>query len=288
MIGKTIAVSGASGFIGRHLCEALEKDHRVIKISRKVLLYDRDTLDVILSGCDVVINLNGASILKRWTRSYKETMWYSRIDTTRCLRESLNRISLADDRERVFISTSAVGIYPPGGPYKETDDTSGPRFLQRLCREWEQEAMYPASSTVRTVIFRLSSVASIKYGFFASILRLARLRVFVSMIDKKNPLPMIVLGDLIRSYSWAISHPNIRGVYNMSMPEQNRQQNLYVKLQRVNGPMLHVVMPDFLIRLVMGDGVAIFSDTASVETKKWEETGFEYIYTKIDNCLNSI
>ena len=59
---------------------------------------------------DVVINLAGATLNKRWTPSYKQTIMTSRIQST----ESL--VQLFEQRQHkpeVLFNASAMGYYPP-------------------------------------------------------------------------------------------------------------------------------------------------------------------------------
>lgn len=69
-----IAISGASGFIGKHLTEYLtEAGHRVIPLGRPMFREGTSGhLIQALSHCDVIINLAGAPIGKRWTPEYKK------------------------------------------------------------------------------------------------------------------------------------------------------------------------------------------------------------------------
>ena len=77
-----IAISGASGFIGRHLTAFLtEQGHRVVPLGRP--MFREGTLGYLvqaLSHCDVVINLAGAPINRRWTPEYKRELYDSRIN----------------------------------------------------------------------------------------------------------------------------------------------------------------------------------------------------------------
>lgn len=69
-----IAISGASGYIGQHLSSFLEgKGYDVIPLGRD--LFKEDCFDELcrcVESCEVVINLAGASINKRWTEAYKQ------------------------------------------------------------------------------------------------------------------------------------------------------------------------------------------------------------------------
>jgi NAD dependent epimerase/dehydratase family enzyme len=88
---------------------------------------------------DVVINLAGASIFRRWTDSAKKLIWDSRIQTTKNLVEAL---AARKDKETYLLSTSAVGYY--GFHEDEVLDEGslpGQGFLPDLSKEWESAAL---------------------------------------------------------------------------------------------------------------------------------------------------
>ncbi|MCU0591882.1 MAG: NAD-dependent epimerase/dehydratase family protein, partial [Desulfobacterales bacterium] len=96
-----IVVTGASGFIGTHLCKSLlSHSHRVIGMGRSAAKsrIDHEAYRFIaadttrpgrwqqnLSEIDAVINLAGRSIFGRWTEAVKNEIRESRILTTRHL-----------------------------------------------------------------------------------------------------------------------------------------------------------------------------------------------------------
>ena len=98
-----IAISGASGYIGQHLSSFLEgKGYDVIPLGRD--LFKEDCFDELcrcVESCEVVINLAGASINKRWTEAYKQELYDSRICVTRQLVHAINTRSV---KLELFIS----------------------------------------------------------------------------------------------------------------------------------------------------------------------------------------
>ena len=109
-----IAISGASGFIGKHLTEYLtEAGHRVIPLGRPMFREGTSGhLIQALSHCDVIINLAGAPIGKRWTPEYKKELYDSRIKVTHCIIRAMDAVKT---KPRLMISASAVGYYPEEG-----------------------------------------------------------------------------------------------------------------------------------------------------------------------------
>lgn len=116
------------------------KGYDVIPLGRD--LFKEDCFDELcrcVESCEVVINLAGASINKRWTEAYKQELYDSRICVTRQLVHAINTRSV---KLELFISASAVGYYPAFGEYDEYHDCRGMDFLARLCGAWEEEASH--------------------------------------------------------------------------------------------------------------------------------------------------
>ena len=71
---KTIAISGASGFVGQSLTDFFSKqNYKVVQIKRDIL-NNSLKLDELINSSDVVINLSGANIINRWSESYKKLL----------------------------------------------------------------------------------------------------------------------------------------------------------------------------------------------------------------------
>ncbi len=109
---KNIAISGASGFVGSELMAFLKSlGFNVISIKRDELSNETKLLK-ITEKSDIIINLSGASILSRWSKKRKKLLYDSRINTTKSL---VNAMKKAKDKPKLFISTSAIGIYKNSG-----------------------------------------------------------------------------------------------------------------------------------------------------------------------------
>ena len=101
-----IAITGASGFIGKRLVGRLEgHDVRVIPRGAENV---REAVD----GADAVVNLAGEPVSQRWSAGVKQRMRESRAGTTRRVVEA---IEAARQRPPVMVSASAIGYYGSRG-----------------------------------------------------------------------------------------------------------------------------------------------------------------------------
>jgi len=163
---KTIAITGASGFVGTNLTRYFENlDYKIIPISRDIL-NNEQKLKSVLEESDVIINLAGANIIGKWTQKYKELLYSSRIDTTKKVVAALNQIT---GKNKLLISTSAVGIYDNKATHDE-NGTFANDFLSNLCQDWEKEALKAKSENVKVSIFRFGIVLGQGGGAFAKMI----------------------------------------------------------------------------------------------------------------------
>src|SRR6204780_684371 len=92
-----VLISGGTGLIGSALTPALRADG--------------DT--AAMEGYDAVVHLGGANLAQgRWTKSRRQILRNSRVDTTRVLVDALARLQ---KKPSVFICASAVGYYGSRG-----------------------------------------------------------------------------------------------------------------------------------------------------------------------------
>ena len=165
-----IAMTGATGYIGKHLSSYLTEKggHRVIPLGRSMFREGMSGLLIqTLAHCDVVINLAGAPINKRWTPEYKQELFNSRIVVTHRIVRALNAVKT---KPKLMISASAVGYYPPEVEADEYTRTRGEGFLSDLCYAWEKEAKRCPEPT-RLVITRFGVVLSPDGGAMQQMLR---------------------------------------------------------------------------------------------------------------------
>ena len=154
-----IVILGGTGLIGEALKENFILNHEVECIGREAFI-SFETLLSAVQNCDLVIQLSGANISKRWSSSYKKEIWSSRVDATNLLASVIHSLT----HKPKIICASAVGFYPESDckhPLNETDNSPGSNFLAKLSVDWEAAAK---SISRDTIIFRFGVVLSKKGG----------------------------------------------------------------------------------------------------------------------------
>lgn len=277
---KTIAITGASGFVGTNITKYFRNlNYKIIPISRDIL-NDELKLKSVLEESDVIINLAGANIIGRWTTKYKELLYSSRIDTTKKVVSVLNQIS---DKNKLLISTSAVGIYDN----KDTHDENGTfanDFLSNLCQDWEKEALKAKSSNVKVSIFRFGIVLGLGGGAFAKMIRPFKLGLGGIIGSGNQAFSYIHITDLIRAYEFVIEN-NFEDIFNLTAPKPTTNLFFTKTLGNAVGMPTIFPVPEFVLKLIFSEGAKVLTDGQDVVPKKLLSLGFKFDYNDIKETV---
>lgn len=278
-----IAISGATGFIGRHLTDYLEgRGHAVTALGREDFTdEERDRLAYLVAECDAVVNLAGAPIDRRWTDAYRRELISSRVDVTRRLVEAVGR----SERTKTFVSASAVGCYPSVGCYDEFSLERGQGLLAELCERWEAQARQVA---VRCVITRFGVVLSDGGGAFPRLARSARSGVAAVPGGGSQPFSWIDLRDLMRAVEFLIEHPELDGVFNLTAPGMCSLREFIRAVGRRYGARLTVTVPAFAVRWALGEGSSVVLGGQCAVPLRLLGAGFRFESPTVADFLRSI
>ncbi len=268
-----VAFTGARGFVGTALQDRFQDN---VILDRHD---DEPTLVNKLEGVDVVINLAGAPIIKRWDDPYKQTLINSRIETTDRLVSAINKSEV-----KHFISTSAIGIYPNDIACDETCTQQGNDFLSDLSRAWEEEAL---KCTKPTAILRFGIVLGKDGGALAQMLTPFKWGVGGTIGDGSMVTSWIHIKDLIRIYEFLIEN-NIEGVYNATSPHPVTNRVFTKTLGQVLHRPTIFPIPYFALRLMYAEAASVLTDSKEVYPKALETAGFTFKYQTIETALKDI
>ncbi len=280
---KTIAITGASGFVGTNLSKYFSQlDYHILSISREDL-QKRENLQDIINASDIVINLAGANILKRWSKEYKKMLYSSRIETTKNI---VQAIQSSNTPPELFISTSAIGIYDNKNTYDENGEFAND-FLSKLCQDWEKEALKARSVKTKVAIFRFSVVLGRDGGAFKQMITPFKLGLGGIIADGKQAFSFIHVKDLLDAYRFVIEN-KCDGVFNLSSPNPCTNEELTKTLGKVLHRPTFLPLPEFVLRLIFGEGAKILSDGQKVLPKHLEKLGFNFKYKTIEECVKNL
>lgn len=280
-----IAISGSSGFIGKHLTIFFsDRGDKVVPMTHSLFQQKTDGhLKEALSGCDVVINLAGEAINQRWTDTAKRKIMSSRVDTTRKLVSLINEQAI---KPTLFISASAVGFYPDEGTYTE-NGAEGTGFLSEVCMHWEEEAQ-KLSADVRLVIVRFGVVLALDGGALPKMLFPFRLFVGGKIASGDQGFSWIHLEDVQQAIQFVITHPELSGIVNFVSPQPLTNKNFTHVVAAVLGRPAWLTIPGFVFRLLYGEGEVLVTKGQQVYPSRLLSAGYSFRYPDIRVALQNL
>lgn len=292
-----VFIAGGLGFVGSHLTRVLlERGHKVTVTgtrrgpdapdSPNFRYIPADTTrqgfwQQAAAKAEVLVNLAGRNIFRRWGASYKRQLYDSRISTTRNLVESMTGSTPA-----ILISTSAVGYYGDrGDEILEESAAPGNDFLADLSRDWEAEAMAAESRGIRIAIPRFGIVLGNGGGALAKMLPAFKLFLGGAIGNGRHWVPWIHVVDVVKGILFLIDNTGCRGIYNFSAPAPVRYNDLAAALGRALGRPAVFRTPAFAIRLAMGELGNVLLGSQRAIPGRLLAAGYEFQFKTIESAL---
>ncbi len=281
-----IAISGSNGFIGQELCKYLEKQkYSIIRIPHNMIYRQPEELKEILSSVDIVINLAGSSIQKRWTRKYKIEIYRSRVHTTRII---VKTIASLQNRPKKLISVSAIGIYDSKNEHDEYSQNLSFDFLGKVAKDWEEASLYAKNLGLEVYVFRLGIVLGNTGGMIKKLYPLFYIGLGAVISSGKQFMSFIHISDLINMFHYAIESKLPDGTYNAVAPQYTTNKEFSrVFAQLLKRPLL-LKIPKHALHLIYGKGATFLYTGQAVKPTALIEQNFPFQFSDIKSSLEDI
>jgi uncharacterized protein len=284
-----IALTGANGFIGSQIREKLKP------FSSEIIILKRDDTDdswrSIISRANVIINLAGSPIFRRWNRKNRKIILESRIVSTQRIITILNQLSKINS-PKLLISASATGIYPDNKfqQFHEYSNLKGSGFLAEVVSRWEAEADELINPLVRLVKARLGVVLSLKGGMLKTIIPIFKLGLGGTIGSGKQITSFIHIDDLLNALLFFINNEKTAGLYNLVTPNPIANKDFTkILAKKLHRPAL-IRIPAFILTIIFGKVSCIMLNGTLVYPQRLINQGFSFRYPTfedvIDNLLN--
>lgn len=282
--GNTIAISGSTGFIGRLLADWLGRTNRVIALEREDFGRDKGKLAQKIAEAEIIINLAGSPIIKRWTKRNRRIIYDSRIGTTEKLVESIGESRTKCNR---FISASAIGIYSERGKHTEDSGNFAGGFMKHLIRDWERAALTAGRYCESVGILRFGIVLGKDGGMLKKMLPLFRMGLGGRIGSGEQYLSFIHLDDLMRSMVYVLEK-KLGGTFNVVAPNPVTNREFTDCLASLLKRPAFLVAPDILLKLWLGAGASSILNGPFVLPEKLQDSGFRFNFATIGDALRDI
>lgn len=296
-MSKHVAVTGATGFIGRELIIQLQsRGYRVIALTRdraaqgfpngvEVRRFDpQDTTPnpEAFAGADAVVHLAGESVDGRWTPEKKRRIYDSRILGTRAVAASL---AASAQRPHVFVCASATGFYGSRSDEVLTESSrSGTDFLAHVVSDWEREASVVSRLGIRSVILRTGIVLG-RGGALAKMAVPFRLGLGGPFGNGKQFVPWIHLDDIIALYMYAIENDAMTGCVNAVAPDYSTSARFAWALGNALARPAYIPIPGFALRSILGEFAETLLASQRVIPTIAEDLGFHWLHPNLEAAM---
>jgi len=298
--GRSFLVTGATGFIGQKLVQALLRAGQRVTVltrqPRQAAFLFAGRVDCIGSmhdlpasrRVDVVVNLAGARILGwRWSPARRAALRRSRVALTG---EVVDWIARAEHKPAMLVSASAIGYYgvQRRGDNRELAEGAPPQpvFMSDLCREWEEAAGKAREYGVKVACTRFGLVLG-RQGALPMMLLPIQLGLGGPLAGGTQWLSWIHVDDLLR----AVAHVCVQGhdgSVNFTAPESLSQAQFSRVAAQVLKRPYGMPTPGWPMRVALGEQADLLLEGQRVVPAALVRSGFVFRYPALAPALRSL
>jgi hypothetical protein len=298
-----VLVTGASGFIGSALCDALlARGDSVIGLSRDPQRARGTNPSVVWHAWEPtlerppaeafenvggIVNLEGEKINQRWTDEAKRRIMESRRTGTRNL---IAAIAGLERKPKVLVNQAAIGFYGDRGDAM-VDESAGPGngYDAEVVREWEAAAHEAEGIGLRLVVVRTGHVLDASGGLLGELLPPFKLGLGGPIAGGRQYVSWVHIDDEVGILLWALDNDAVSGTINSTAPNPVTNREFARAIGRALGRPASVPVPGFLLDLKFGGEFGkVLRGGQRVMPRRALDLGYEFRYTDIDSALKSL
>lgn len=291
-----VVVGGATGFLGRHLVEALrEHGHTTTSLVRRAPEAEGESrwdpatglLDAqVIEDADVVVNAAGSSLLGiPQTRSYARTLLESRVSPTQTLANAI----AASHRKPAFLAQNGTARYGEHGaePVAEDADSLADTMMGHVTRQWEDATRVARDAGARVCVLRTAPVLDRESLTLTILRRLFGLGLGGRLGSGEQYFPVVSLRDWIGAALHLAEHPDAGGPFNVCCPETptNAEFTRALAAALHRPAFMHVPAP--VIKLGTGPMAAELLTSVNLAPQALQDAGFEFRDRDVTEVLAS-
>lgn len=291
-----VLVAGASGFLGRHLTQALRaRGHTTTALVRREPEVDAQSrwdpaegrVDrQVVEDADVVVNVAGSPTMgmpysRRWARNLRE----SRVSTTTTLAEAI----AASDRKPAYLAGNAVGVYGDHGdhPVTEDGDSRGHSLMAEVTRAWQAAAQPAVEAGARVCVLRTAPVMDRESEPLRTLRRLYLLGLGGRLGDGQQYFPMVTLRDWVAAVVRLAEDEERSGPVNICCPQTPTNAEFTRALAGALGRPALLRVPSAAIRLGAGPVSGEVLGSTNVVPQVLLDAGFEFRDRDVTSVVES-
>ena len=303
-MGKTVLITGGTGFIGRKLTAALlARGDAVVLLTRSPErakanlpkgaraafwdpLHEGEWLDEV-GKADAVVHLAGEPVAQRWTEETRRTIVESRVNSTRLVVEGMAR---AKDKPKVFVCASAIGLYGARPSDEALDETAkrGEGFLADVVAGWEAEAEKAEALGVRTVRLRIGIVLGEGGGPLEKMILPFKMFAGGPIGDGKQVMSWVHAEDIVGLVLFALDKQEVKGPINAVAPNAATGNEMAEAIGRAMHRPSWFRTPAVMVKVALGEAAEVVTTGQRVVPTAALRLGYAFRYPELGKALESI
>lgn len=300
---KKIVLAGGSGNLGQTITRSfLEKGYQVVILSRSkrnstepnlVFVHwsgeDLGVWTAALEGADVLLNLSGENINRRFTARNKVKLESSRILPTRVLGKAVAALS---DPPRIWVNFSGISLFGGlGGIHTESDTIYADDFMANLTKKWEAAFLDNNLPVTKKVILRLSPVLQAETGMFNELYTVTKMGWGGKVGSGEQMISWIHERDLIRIVHWIVEEEKPATVYHACNPYPVRNADFMRTMRQVIGVRIGLPLPTPVAKIgafFKGVDDSLLLQGNAVVSEQLEKEGFVFEFAMLDETIGDL
>ena len=298
-----VLVTGASGFIGSALCDALlVRGDSVVGLTRDPQrargtnpsvvwhawepMLERPPADAF-AGVDAVVNLQGEKINQRWTDDAKRRIMESRRTGTRNL---IGAIAGLERKPKTLVNQSAIGFYGDrGDAIVDESSEPGEGYDAEVVRAWEAAAGEAKALGLRLLVVRTGHVLDPSGGLLAELLMPFKLGVGGPLAGGRQYMSWVHIDDEVGILLWALDNERVSGTINSTAPNPVTNRDFSRALGQALGRPAVMPVPGFVLDLKFGSEFGhVLRGGQRVIPRRALDLGYKFEHTEIDEAFRSL
>lgn len=302
-------ITGGSGFIGSRLSESLVADgHEVIILSRspakqsassgvQVVQWDARTADGwghLADGAFAIVNLAGETtggsgvipLPGTWSDKRKRLIKESRRNAGQAV---VAAVAAATVKPQVVVQMSGIDYYPATNTVMTEESGRGRQFLAEVVADyWEPATAAVEEMGVRRVVARTAPLLNLETGPLPASLLQFKLFAGGRLGSGKQWFTWIHTEDAVRALRFLAETEAARGIYNVASPNPVTNADFSKILGRVMGRPSLLPVPEFALKLLLGEVSALVLEGRPVSVRKLETLGFTFRFPMLEAAMRDI
>ena len=227
----------------------------------------------------MVFNFIGEPIIQRWSEKAKKRILSSRVNSTYILVNSISEVN----PKIYLVQSSAIGIYDLINWHDESSKLYANDFLGYVVKSWEG-CLLQNTKFNNYCIVRLGLILNQNGGYLQSVSKSFKLKFGNYFGQRSNSFAFIDSSDFLRALEFILAKRMV-GIANLVSPDITDNYSVAKILRIIYKTWFLIPMPDFVLKLIFGEGFYMLKGTPKVLPKRLLEEGFSFSFKSIEASL---